>query len=61
MDTAAHWDGLCPLCLKAELERLRAALEPTRIMAVLTEWNQVRQVLHHGDILKLAKLLTVNA
>ncbi len=26
MDTAAHWDGLCPLCMKAEVERLRAAI-----------------------------------
>jgi len=25
MDTAAHWDGLCPLCLKAKVERLQAA------------------------------------
>lgn len=24
MDTAAHWDGLCPICMKAEIERLRA-------------------------------------
>lgn len=22
MDTAAHWDGLCPLCLKERVERL---------------------------------------
>lgn len=27
MDTAAHFDGLCPLCLKAEIERLRFALQ----------------------------------
>lgn len=26
MDTAAHADGLCPLCLKAEIDRLRAAM-----------------------------------
>lgn len=25
-DTASHADGLCPLCLHAEIERLRAAL-----------------------------------
>lgn len=27
MDTAAHWDGLCPLCLQAEIERLTKELE----------------------------------
>lgn len=27
MDTAAHWDGLCPLCMKATIERMRVAAE----------------------------------
>jgi hypothetical protein len=26
MDTAAHWDGICPLCMNAEVEKLRAAI-----------------------------------
>ncbi len=28
MDVACQADGLCPLCQKAEIERLRALLEP---------------------------------
>lgn len=27
MDVASNADGLCPLCLQAEIERLRAALQ----------------------------------
>lgn len=36
-DTAAHWDGLCPLCLKAEVEALRAELAALRQPAVSEE------------------------
>jgi hypothetical protein len=38
----AHWeseaavaDGMCPICLQAEIERLRTALEPFANMAVI--------------------------
>jgi hypothetical protein len=42
----------------AEIERLRAALDPVRLLSVITTWNNTRQIMHYSDILKLAGLIS---
>lgn len=39
MDTAAHSDGLCPLCLKADNERLRKQILLDGCVAEITAYR----------------------
>lgn len=56
MDTAAHFDGLCPLCLLAENERLRALIVPAGHIKMPASREEAEAMLLIAE-----KYLTANA